>query len=190
LSTLTDTTLAIKAQQRLAKSSGLAVEIPTLVSYITEALTSLSVAVAYRDDCRELQKDVNVSCVNGTIPLGDNSILIDLIPKTGVLVINGILSKPRERYEDLFLNLAKDTYHHALKGRKIIVKNVSDGTLGTAGGAGGIAGVLSANATFTLADFPPRYDPEIVDHLVKIAITKISGDIDKGGLNVNLTSDK
>ena len=182
---MTDKVLATKAHQRMIEKGMPTIDIPVLGSFIPEALKQQSEAIAYSDDRAELQKDLAVNCINGVITLTDATLLLNLIPLTATLLINGILSKPKPRYEDLLLQLPKDNYYHALKGRKIIVKEITTGTMGTAGGAG-LAGVLSANYLATLSEMPDRYDPALVDLLIKVARDGMTGETKKGDLNVNL----
>jgi hypothetical protein len=186
---MSDKVLAQKAHQRMLEKGIPIMDIPVLASFIPEALKQKSLAIAYSVDRSELQKEIVVSCVNGSITLSDATLLVDLIPTTGTLLINGALSKPKMRYEDLTVQLPKDNYYHALQGRKIIVKEIATGTLGSAGGGGGIAGTLYANYLATLAQMPDRYDPDLVDLLIKVAREGMTGEVKKGEVNVNLNSD-
>lgn len=149
--------------------------IPRLQALVPDALNNLCIKIAYREDYKNVRKEIAVSVINGIITVSDATILMDTVPLTGTLFLGGVYSRPHESYETLLSRLPTDTNHHALRNQKIHVKAVTTGALGTAGGSGGLAGTLDASFLATLSELPSRYDRELVDEVVALALNKVGG---------------
>ena len=132
---------------------------------VDQALLSLSRRVARRDDYAELRKEIAVTSTSGVITVSDTSILLEMVDKTGILILNGIEVKWFERYDDLRTTMPTDIYYAALRNRKIYVKDITTGSLG----ATNQSGTLDANYTPTLTELPQIYDEELLGEVIKLA---------------------
>jgi hypothetical protein len=142
------------------------------MSFVPAALKNLAVSVAGRsqnEEYQELQKDFDVTAAAGVITLTDATILHSWIVKTGQLVLGGIVAKPHEFYNEITIRQPADVYHFAMRNRKIYVKDITTGLLGTCTASG----TLTANRIPTLAESPDRYDQELVDEVVNLALSGV-----------------
>lgn len=162
MSSLTVETISVIARRRLGTEASDSLRFEPLVA---QALISLSRKVARRDDLHELRKEIDVNCVNGIITLTDIQILLEMLDKTGVLILNDQETQWKERYDDLRATLPKDTYYAALRNRQIHVKSITTGNLNDAN----VTGTLDASYTPSLNQLPPAYDEELLDEVVKLA---------------------
>lgn len=162
---------AEQARDRISEKSDVeaGVSVPVLISIVPDALNSLAVKVAGRDDYEELQKDVAVTAVSGVITIADTTVLIAWIVRTGQLVLNNVMAKPHESYDEITIRQPADVYHFAVRNRKIYVRDITTGLLGTCSQSG----TLTVNYVPTLALLPERYERELVDEIVRIALSKV-----------------
>lgn len=163
MSTLTTENIAVIARRRINVPDSLRFQ-----PLVSQALLSLARKVARRDDCSELRKEINVTSASGIITLSDTTLLIEMLDKTGVLVLNSVEAKWLGRYDDLRATLPKDVYYAALRNRKIYVKDVTTGLLGSASATG----TLEANYAPTLSELPTNLEEDLLDEVVRIASGK------------------
>lgn len=140
-------------------------ERPGYEKLVDDALKALARKVARRDDYKELRKEINVTVASGVITISDASVILETVAETGVLVLNGAVSQPKERYGQLELSQPKDTHYHALRNRKIYVREITTGGLGSCAHTG----TLEANYTPTLSELPSVFDEELIDEVVALA---------------------
>jgi hypothetical protein len=155
------------------------------------ALKSLALKIARRSDFENLRKPpINVNCINGVVAIPGATILLQVLPETGVLILDGKLTKSAPSYNDLDTKLPADVYRWALLGGSIIVKDLVTGAFGTVNKAG----TLTANYLPTLLELPDQYDEELTEEVCMHATGKMERSAEPSftgqdeGLNVNLNS--
>jgi hypothetical protein len=189
MSSLTREQIGIVARRRTGAPVS---ERPRYEALLDDALKSLARKVARRDDYTELRKQISVTCTGGVITLADDSVLYEVLAATGQLYLNNSPVKFVPRREDLNARLPADAYWGAVENRKVYVKDITTGSLGAANQTG----TLDANYAPTLAQYPPNYDEELIDEVVRLATGRAEAaparDLDGGkeeGLNVNFGAD-
>lgn len=162
MSALTVDTIGVLVRRRV---NAPVADRPRFETMVNDALASLAHKVAGREDFRELRTEIPVVTVAGKFEIADPSILIKSIPKTGLLILNGVICKAVERYEDLMVNRPKDVYWFVVRNRELHVANITTGALGVVAQNG----TLEANYIPTLAQLPAAYDQELIDEVVELA---------------------
>jgi len=144
-------------------------DVPRIKTLIPGALKSLALKVARRADFEALRGEFASNIVNGVIALNNPAIILQVLPDTGVLLVNGQISKSAPSYHALREKVPNDIYRWALLGQTIHVKDINIGALGTVNQPF----TLTYSRIPTLADIPDSYDDELADETVLLASGKV-----------------
>jgi len=157
-----DEQVAVIARRRLGAPPEAVYALQPLVG---QALSSLAHKVARSDNFVELRKEQAITCTAGVVTLTDTSLLLDMLDKTSTLILNGKEAKWVARFDDLRAKLPTDIYWAALRGRKILVKDIATGNLGTAS----VFGLLEASYSPKLSELPDALNEDLIDEVVRMA---------------------
>ena len=165
--------------------------VPRVKTLVPRGLEVLALRVARRADYETLRDEVNINVVNGVVSLAAlTDLLLQVLPETGLLIINGSVAKAAPNYQALTEKTPNDVYRWALRDGAIHVKNINTGALG----AVNQAGTLAYSRLPTLANLPDVYNEELTKEVMLLADGKAERspapafNQEEGGLSVNLNA--